>query len=181
MKLPPWQQIVRRVAVLLLVVLLTFGWAARHPKTVERLRGIVAPSFTAPPERWALELSQRFNDCGHQETAISGYRSEAKLKAAAEKHADYRLEGVTENRYRYWVELPGFCSLCRTQRFLGLLDGEVVIFRGTPSQPGPVVEKASIPMSLLPEQELGDLKKGIPFKDNREKLLLLEGLHEHVR
>lgn len=68
------------------------------------------------------------------------------------------------------------CPRCRRLRFLGVADGAVAVYEGTPGHPGRVLERTDIPVEALPLPEQADLRRGIPFADAKERLQLLEGL-----
>ncbi|MGQ9778534.1 MAG: BofC C-terminal domain-containing protein [Bacillota bacterium] len=68
------------------------------------------------------------------------------------------------------------CPRCRRLRFLGVADGVVAVYEGTPAHPGRVLERTAIRVEALPLPEQTDLRRGIPFADAKERLQLLEGL-----
>ena len=98
------------------------------------------------------------------------------LKNAVESNHSFTVKKVKENHYAYEVTVEDYCPNCRTHQFLGINGQDVAVIRGTPDMPGPVLEKVEIKMENLPQLELEDLRKGIPFKTSNEKLQLIEGL-----
>ena len=177
LKLPPFYRIILRLGMVVLVVAATLLWAVHNPRQIGQLRGMLALSFTSQPAERIMEIDTRYAACGHSNRARTTFPSEAALQSAVEQHAEYRFQKQTGNLYRYAATDDGLCPSCKQNQFLGLDNQQVVVYHGTPSQPGPVAERLSLPIQGLPQSELDDLKKGIPFKDSREKLQLIEGLN----
>lgn len=61
-------------------------------------------------------------------------------------------------------------------RFVGLHDGYVAIFAGTPDGCRELVERRPQPVSQLPPFQVADLRRGIVFYDDDELFQILEGL-----
>lgn len=60
--------------------------------------------------------------------------------------------------------------------FLGVSGGYVAVFDGSPDGCSRLREITDIPLNQLPSFQVADLRKGIPFKDESELALILEGL-----
>ncbi|TCL56478.1 BofC-like protein [Hydrogenispora ethanolica] len=177
MKLPAFYRVMLRIGVAVLVVAATFAWAVHNPRKIDQLRGMLAPAVKERPAQRFLEIRSEYTLCGHWKLDKVAFPSEDSLQAAVEKHPEYQFQKQSGNRYSYSVSVSGYCDSCRDNRFLGMDRQDVAVFRGTPSRPGPVVERVTLRVHFLPQSELDDLIKGIPFRDSREKLQLIEGLN----
>lgn len=60
--------------------------------------------------------------------------------------------------------------------FLGVSGGYVAVFDGSPDGCSRLREMTDIALGQLPSFQVADLRKGIPFKDEMELALILEGL-----
>ncbi len=177
MKLPPSYRTLLRCVAVILVVTVTLLWAYRNPDKIEQLRGMLGPSFPAAPQTWIVIKHQRFSLCGHQETEQTTFTDQSQLRTALAKKLKNRSLNKKGNGYEYTITSKNFCQSCREKHFLGLHGQEIVVYRGTPLKPGPILEKVMLKTTLLPEAELKDLQSGIPFRDSRDKLQLIEGLN----
>lgn len=168
--------LLRVIGISLLIMIVIFGISKSNPKLIVKLRQLLFPSAAVSPQIWILE-SQKFHTlCGHVESKRTEYHKERSFKAIIEHYSE-EVEKVNYQAYRYVVSNHDLCESCLKNQFLGLDGGRIAVFRGTPSKPGPITEKLDINLKKLPKEEVEDLRKGIPFKDGREKLQLLEGLN----
>jgi hypothetical protein len=142
-------------------------------KWIPKMKG---PALTSAGQQWDLELNRVYTLCGHHEVLRQSFTSLNDLKNAVEGIQRLMLKKVTENHYFYETLAGEYCPNCRNHQFLGINEQNVAVIRGTPDKPGPVLEKLEINIESLPELELKDLRKGIPFKTDSEKLQLIEGL-----
>jgi len=131
-----------------------------------------------PPER-VVSVVTLYSTCGH--SAPDGRANPAAVTnlengPVGARFGDWRLLDRSGRRLRLAYEVDGLCPVCRKSRFLGVHDGLVAIYAGIPGRRGEVLEVTRIPAEALPRAELADLEQGIAFKDNRERLQLLEGL-----
>ena len=130
---------------------------------------------------WSLEIDLTFLKCDHHLNLENVYPSETAIRNYLKRHPEYRLAkeqtALTRNRLSGAEDLDDYCPTCRSKQFLGIRKQQVMVLRGTPGQPGPVKEKITIQAHLLPAAELADLQKGIPFRDEKEKLQIIEGLN----
>ncbi len=177
MKLPPIYRTLLRCVAVILVVTVTLLWAYRNPDKIEQLRGMLGPSFPAAPQTWSVTKHQQFSLCGHHESEQITFTNQSEFQTAVAKKLKNRSLTKKGNGYEYTINSNNFCRSCRENHFLGLHGQEVVVYRGTPLQPGPILEKVMLKTNLLPEAELKDLQSGIPFRDSRDKLQLIEGLN----
>lgn len=150
--------------------------ACRQPGLGNILKKIITPSISKVDREWFLELDKTYSLCGHSQTWQHRYMSRKLFNQALKENPGYRLKTTKDNLQVYAMQIPDFCAGCRNKQFLGIRDQQVAIIRGTPEKPGPVLEKTNIKITDLPKSELEDLQKGIPFKNNKEKLQLIEGL-----
>ncbi len=164
-----------RVALICTIVVISIFLAGRQPEVKKLFQKIITPSLANTV--WFLKLDKIYTLCGHTESEEKKFSSEKMLNKEVLNLQDYILKKISGHRRVYIQEIPEFCASCQKNRFLGILDEKIVVFSGTPKKPGPVKEEIPILIEDLPKLELEDLKKGIPFKDNKEKLLLIEGLN----
>jgi hypothetical protein len=165
-----------RIIIISIIIILTGLWVG-HNEIIKQVKKITVLLGPKSEKEWVLETRIIYR-CGHSESSQKHYRSEELLKEASIsgnpgdlyiKTGDYRFSNL--------AKVADWCKSCKQYQFLGIKDQDVVIRRGTPEKPGPVEENTMIKVSKLPESEIKDLKKGIPFKDGKEKLQLIEGLN----
>lgn len=166
-----------RVAVISLLIITAVIWVYKNnPRSIDKLRQIMFPSKAVSPQRWILESQKLHTICGHLESKLTEYEKEGSFKAIIKNYSK-QVKKVNNQSYRYLERSQDVCHSCRNNQFLGLNDQQIAVFRGTPANPGPLMEKIKIDLNKLPAEEKEDLKKGIPFRDGKEKLQLLEGLN----
>ena len=129
-----------------------------------------------PVKSYILELRTTHPQCGHPDIEQKVYSSKYALNKALSKEAGFKYQKKVGNNYFYIKQGSVWCESCTKNQYLGIFEGKVAVFRGTPEKPGPVSETTEIRTDLLPKVELEDLKEGIRFADDKEKLQLLEGL-----
>ncbi len=176
MKLPKRALTLVRISILSLLIIVAVFFISRGPLFQKLIPKTRDPALTSAGQQWNLELERTYNLCGHHDVFNQSYPSLKDLKKAAEGNHSFTLKKAEENHYVYAVTVEDYCSNCRNHKFLGISENDVVIMRGTPDIPGPVLEKIEISIEKLPPLELEDLRKGIPFKTEGEKLQLIEGL-----
>lgn len=165
-----------RISILSLLTIVAVFFISRGPLFQKLMPKTRDPALTSAGQQWDLELEKTYNLCGHHDEFNQSYPSLKDLKRVAEGHHSFTLKKAEENHYIYAVTVEDYCPNCRNHKFLGISGNEVVIMRGTPVIPGPVLETIEISVEKLPPLELEDLRKGIPFKTEGEKLQLIEGL-----
>lgn len=165
-----------RISIICVFVMVTIVLAVHQPGVEKLFKKIITPSLASSEKEWVLELDKSFTLCGHNESARSRYLSNELLQAAIESSQGYRLKRITGHLQVYGLSVTDYCSQCKKFQFLGVSEQHVAIIRGTPEKPGPIREKTTIQISDLPQLELKDLQKGIPFQNSKEKLQLMEGL-----
>jgi len=166
-----------RLGVITLIVGVTIGIGYRYPEVTREIQKIFSAVSIQQSELWTLEKITVFKKCRHQTVEQSTFASIKALKDFVMKHPQWETVGSGPTKFQTIIEVHDFCSDCQQYQFLGIKSGKVVIMRGTPAKPGPVIQAISMDVQLLPEAEREDLQRGIPFKDEKEKLQLIEGLN----
>lgn len=170
--------IIRICGVSLLIILVAVAIKTGAIQSISRQ---IRTMVWHPQTPWSLEIEQTFLKCGHRLHLENTYSSETAIRSYVRRHPEYRFAKSRAAQARHRLsgveELADYCPTCRTKQFFGIRDQQVVVLRGTPGQPGPVKEKTSIQLRLLPAVELDDLRKGIPFQNEKDKLQLIEGLN----
>lgn len=176
-KAPP-RALLRLLAVLL-VITATVIWAYLNPDTTLKIKQKLMRSAMIPLKKEAsiLEIRLEHPLCGHTEIKRINYQSKERYQAELRRISDYRVLKGKGDRLIYVCKGSDLCDSCQNHFFMGISGEKVVIFRGTPAKRGPVMEATDITAKLLPKVEKIDLEKGIPVKDDKEKLQLIEGLH----
>lgn len=166
-----------RLFSVVLVIALTSLWAGFNPDTVLKLRRKIFPQAMVPSVNLVLELHTVHPGCKHEDLEVMTYKDELSMLKAVNQNNYGQLKQKTDDKYIYLRKGAEFCDSCSKNLFLSIKDKKVAIIRGTPAKPGPIAELTDILIEFLPDTELEDLKRGIPFKGDKEKLQLLEGLN----
>lgn len=173
-RLKRWQI---RGLIVLSVIVVSMGLAVRYPHILKYFREIF-PSFSVSKGNpWVLDLRTVYRQCGHEEHQSFEYLGEGALQKAMTKYSELQVNEINPYFVSATNHLKQFCPTCHQNAFLGLSERKVAVIRGTPAHPGPVAELTDIVIDRLPEAEKNDLKAGIPFHDEKEKLQLLEGIN----
>ena len=177
MRKVPWLRypLLRIIGVSLMIIMVVFWGIKQHPVAIKKIRKMIFPSATTSPQKWVLE-SQKIYACGHVESKRAEYPKKGPFETVIKEYAK-QVEKVNNQTYAYTERSQDLCDSCRENQFLGLAEQQLAVFRGTPGNPGPITERIVLNLKKLPEAEVEDLKKGIPFKDGKEKLQILEGLN----
>ncbi|HBE78638.1 MAG TPA: hypothetical protein DDW65_12810 [Firmicutes bacterium] len=166
-----------RISILCVIVVIIVFFISRQPGVDKIVRRIMTSTLLSN-EEWKLELDKTYTLCGHTETTKNVFTSLKSLEAAlAAQNRNYRFKRISGHLHVYGMTINDYCSNCREHQFLGISEGNVAVIMGTPDKPGPIQEKTAINIKDLPQLELADLRKGIPFKNTNEKLQLIEGLN----
>ncbi|NLG83356.1 MAG: hypothetical protein GX493_01845 [Firmicutes bacterium] len=129
--------------------------------------------------RLTIKTSVLHTLCGHETvTAKPDRRTLAALvgRRVGAHYAGWELVAKGPRALSLRMARHDLCPRCRRLRFLGVADGVVAVYEGTPAHPGRVLEKTTIKVDALPLPEQTDLHRGIPFTRAKERLQLLEGL-----
>lgn len=165
-----------RISILSIIVMVAAVLVSRQPGVEKLVKKIMTPALTSVEKEWSLELDKAFILCGHNEIEKSSYSSLKDLQAIVDNNDGYLLKRISGHLQVYGMSISDYCTNCRNHQFLGVSEQNVVVFRGTPDKPGPILEKTTIQIKDLPQLELEDLQKGISFGTINEKLQLIEGL-----
>jgi len=93
-------------------------------------------------------------------------------------HPEWRVVGFSPERLTVRIPETHMETLYGHLTFLGISDGKVAVFRGKPEVYRKLVRVTSIPISSLPEFEIRNFERGIPYNGEEELSLLLESLKE---
>lgn len=148
-----------------------------NPGILNQAFRFVKTSLWEPPVPWTLTIKQNFILCGHSLSLQKTYPTKLAIDAFLKRHENCIPRINTGHIISCQEQVSDFCPTCRDKQFLGVRDQEVVVIRGTPGRPGPIKERTLIKIKFLPNAEIADLKSGIAFRDEKEKLQLLEGLN----
>jgi hypothetical protein len=170
-----------RISILCITVIVTVILISRQPGIEKLLKKMMTPSLISSEQRWALELEKVYTLCAHREVQKSDYQTLQDLQTAItnldnQENQDVRLIKASGHFHIYAMSIKDYCINCREHQFLGINQHNVAVIRGTPENPGPVMEETTVKIEALPRLELEDLRKGIPFRNGNEKLQLIEGL-----
>lgn len=166
----------RRVIVVSLLVILTITGICTQTGTINIVKRFLAMAAVTPKSSCILDLLFTYKTCGHNVELQRPFQSEELLKNALQEYPGLKIKKHEPTRWKGIVIVEGLCDTCRNYQFLSIRGRKVVVLRGIPARPGPVLEITQININRLPESEQKDLRKGIPFKDSKEKLQLIEGL-----
>lgn len=131
-------------------------------------------------EQSTLEAEVIYLACGHRgarrpvDRAIRAMLARSKSGVSIE---GWKIVSRQGRSMRVLYKDSRACPTCRGARFLGITsNGFVAVFSGTPANPGSPLAMTKIRADDLPEPELLDLQRGIPFMTEKERLQILEGL-----
>ena len=174
--------LIRKISVSFIIVILVFG-IARSPgvlKYVKQIRGELKWPFERPSPLITTRVYITHLLCGHHDLVTN---ENQKMKLIKEATCNYHPSGEliirTKDQQRlYYFKETGWCSSCSRYKFLGIQGSNIVVRNGTPWKPGPVQEIVKLSLSHLPFSERQDLRIGIPFTNEKEKLQIVESLSE---
>lgn len=147
------------------------------PPMLNYLRDIFPSALRGQKDLWVLEIKTEYLQCGHEDQQSVTYWGEKALQTGLQQYPGIKLNQLKPYSLTAVYRREGLCATCEQNTFLGVSDHKVAVIRGTPFRPGPVAELTDIIINPLPEAEKNDLKAGIPFKGEKEKLQLLEGIN----
>lgn len=175
MKLPRFSLLIVRILMVSLIVGAMVYLAYQNPGIVRLIRRMTSPVVT-PQKEWTLRMSTIYLLCDHQETEQKRFTSLESLQAELQLYQGSETPTIGGNSYLLSFSQPNLCHSCQENQFLKAQGQQVVIIRGTPAKPGPAQNKIPFKVNELPEAERKDLERGIPFKDQKDMLQLMEGL-----
>ncbi|MGI5853075.1 MAG: BofC C-terminal domain-containing protein [Bacillota bacterium] len=129
------------------------------------------------------KLVREIYSCGHESLTTGQFMPQqiGLGRAAFEKETvGYQIEEFSTDQVVLLRRHTLLCNDCKSGEFIGILNGYVSVFAGTPQKPGPILETTRIPVSRLPQSERIKLESGIPVNNISERLHILEGLSEYM-
>ncbi|NMB24350.1 MAG: hypothetical protein GX986_02345 [Firmicutes bacterium] len=93
-------------------------------------------------------------------------------------HPDWRVIGFAPERLTIRIPETQMENLYGHLVFLGISGNKVAIFRGKPGIYQQLVRVTTIPISGLPDFEVTNLERGIPYNGEEELSVLLESFRE---
>lgn len=175
MKLPKIPRSWIRIITISLLIVASVWWVKDYG-LINKVKELVDSLAPVRKHAWILKTAKTHLRCGHSEISEKIFSSKARLKDAFPGDPAV-LEDKNNYSYSWPVPIDDLCQSCKNNQFLSIRDQEVVIVKGTPQKPGPIAEKTSIKVTRLPEVEIRDLTSGIPFRNGKEKLQIIEGLN----
>lgn len=178
----PWS-VIRKVGFSLIIILFVY-LISIYPGGNQLLQRIIPPAGHIPGRNWDKGMRARVYTtyllCGHQDSFVYNHPNQRFIKEVTslqDPDPDYNVQHQGRMLI-YRIRKKSWCPSCDTHQFLGVNNQNVVVRYGTPGKPGPVRETIRINLNRLPNSERDDLTRGIPFRDNKEKLQIIEGLSE---
>lgn len=95
-------------------------------------------------------------------------------------HPQWRVVGFSPERITVRIPETHMEKLYGHLNFLGIAEGKIAVFRGKPGVYGRLERITDISATNLPEFEVRNLEKGIPYEGEEELLLLLESFSERM-
>lgn len=89
---------------------------------------------------------------------------------------EWQIDVFTQKLVVLQLSVNGVCKEHRNTRFVGIRDGKVAIYYGTPTDKPIVKEITAIEATKLPLQVQQELEKGIVYQTEEERLRIMEGL-----
>lgn len=177
MRKVPWSRrtLLRVIGISLAIIMSVFWGLKQNPVAIKKIKKVIFPSDGTSAQTWVLEIQKKYA-CGHMESKRTEYPKKGPFETVIKDYAEH-VNRVNNQTFAYLEISQDLCDSCRENQFLGLDGQQLAVFRGTPSNPGPITERIVLNLKKLPAAEVEDLKKGIPFQDGKEKLQLLEGLN----
>lgn len=175
--------LIRKIALSLIIILFVYI-ISNYPGNNQLIQRIIPPSGNISGQKWDQHKRVRVYTthllCGHQDSIIYNHRNQNFIKEVITRQnsdPDYKVQHLGRMLI-YRIRKRDWCLSCDTHQFLGINDQNVVVRYGVPGQPGPIRERIHINLKRLPNSERNDLRRGIPFDDNKEKLQIIEGLSD---
>lgn len=94
----------------------------------------------------------------------------------AQLYRDWKIDSFTPQTVVLKLAVNGVCKEHRKAQFVGVHEGKVAVYYGTPSKKAIVKEVTEIDISTLIPQVRDELQKGITFRTEEERLRIMEGL-----
>lgn len=126
-----------------------------------------------------FEQTIHYTDCGEDETIREKASSEVvgmTRDEVAGLYHEWQIDSFTPKLVVLQLSVNGVCKEHRKTRFVGIRDGKVAIYYGTPTDKPIVKEITAIEVTTLPLQVQQELEQGIVYQTEEERLRIMEGL-----
>lgn len=154
------------------------GWMKRvSPESMQPV------SWSGRIQMDTVRMDRRVYDCGHESVTVTSIEAGMLGLTRSEferKNPLLKVREFSPDRIEVETKSTEMCQECRAGQFIGVQEGYVTVFAGSPARPGPVLESTRILLTRLPQPEQNRLAKGIAIKDMSERLQILEGLSEYA-
>lgn len=126
-----------------------------------------------------FEQTIHYTDCGEDETIREKASSEVvgmTRDEVATLYHEWQIDVFTPKLVMLQLSVNGVCKEHRKKRFVGIRDGKVAVYYGTPTDKPILKEMTDITVTSLVEQVQQELKQGIVYQTEEERLRIMEGL-----
>lgn len=125
----------------------------------------------------SLIFKTYYTGCGDIIVDHKKVENKFKLNNLAAKYPQWSLAKKGKERIILKRRVDKICPDHKEEMYLGIKEGTVAIFYGTPDDEKKILKrKTNISIDLLPAAEVESLKEGIIVESQKELLTLLEGL-----
>jgi hypothetical protein len=173
---------IRKIAVSLMIILFVYA-ISNYPGNRRWMQRVIPPIHDFSGQKWSqqkrVQVHTNYLLCGHRDLMVYNHQNQYFIETVIShaQQANYKISHQGRTMI-YCISKKDWCPSCKSCQFLSILDQNVVVRYGTPGKPGPIRETLHINIDRLPKSEREDLRKGIRFRDNKEKLQIIEGLSE---
>lgn len=126
----------------------------------------------------------KYTKCGEEEV-IQELANDKLIGMNAQQirqvYQGWSLETFDIKEVMLTLVVDGYCKKHSDNMFLGIHNGFVAVYYGTPGTTALLKEETNISLQSIHPQDQKDLEQGIIVKDRSELLQTLEGLQEHPR
>lgn len=91
-------------------------------------------------------------------------------------YPQWNIELFTDDKIKMSLQVNDYCQVHKENNFIGISEGYVAIFCGTPDNKPLLREKTSIQVAKLHPQAIEEIEKGLIFSSKEEMLQFLEGI-----
>lgn len=181
MKIRKRFSIIRKIGLSFIIILVVY-LLINNPDNHRLIQKIIPPAGNIRGPEWGQPLRARVDTmhllCGHRDSIVFNRGDGRSVKKTiTSQHYTVQKQG---RMLVYRTKKRDRCSSCGNHQFITISVPNVVVKYGTPIKPGPVRETLRINLNRLPNSERDDLMRGIPFRDDKEKLQIIEGLSELI-
>ncbi|NPV52051.1 MAG: hypothetical protein HPY71_00830 [Firmicutes bacterium] len=152
----------------------------REPVSLFRLPGKYGATVSRIDSRTRITTKVLY-ECGHEEISVREAPPEMiglTRDELAKECSDWEITSFGPDSVVLFQRRPGMAPQCLRSMFVGVKDGFVTVFYGTPERPCRVKSITRILARRLPAKEVKDLMAGIPVDSEAGLLGILEGLSD---